>query len=519
MVKRTGFGAALALAIAFTATVLSPAPLAMAAASCESLAGLRLPDTTVTLAEKVPQGGLALLPPGAPAGAQPQRFPNLPEFCRVAATLKPSADSNIKIEVWLPAANWNGKFMGVGNGGFSGAIGYGAMREPLLRGYAVASTDTGHEGGGADASWALGHPEKQIDFGYRAVHEMTLKAKAFVAAFYETAPRLSYWNGCSSGGKQGLKEAQRFPDDYNGIIAGAPANNWVHLLTSMMAIAQAVRVDPASAIPQTKYPLINDAVMAACDQLDGVKDGVLENPQRCRFDPAVLQCKGAVSDSCLTQPQVAALKKVYAPVRNSRTQSEIYPGLPVGSELGWANLPQPFGIGETHFKFIVFENPAWDFKTMNFDADVAHAEAVDAKVGQFTATDPDLSAFKRRGGKLLQYHGWNDQQISAQNSVNYRDSVVAKMGGVQQTDDFYRLFMVPGMLHCGGGPGTDRFDSIAALEKWVEGGVAPARLEASHQTNGNVDRTRPLCPYPQIAVYSGSGSTDATENFSCRVVR
>jgi feruloyl esterase len=216
---------------------------------------------------------------------------------------------------------------------------------------------------------------------------------------------------------------------------------------------------------------------------------------------------------------VSSLKKVYAPVRNTRTGEEIYPGLAVGSELGWANLPQPFGIGETHFKFIVFGDPTWDFKTMNFDGDVARAEAIDARVGQFTAMNPDLSAFKRRGGKLLQYHGWNDQQISAQNSINYRDSVVARMGGAQQTDDFYHLFMVPGMRHCGGGAGTTTFDMIAAMEQWVERGVAPARIEASRVTNGSVDRTRPLCPYPQSAVYSGSGSTDTSANFSCGVAR
>jgi len=508
---------AFALAAALVAAVVGPAPEASSAAPCESLVGLKVPNTTITSAESIAAGALSVLAANGRGAATPQAMPNLPALCRVMATLKPSADSDIKIEVWLPAANWNGKFMAVGNGGFSGAINPGPMRQPLMRGYAVAATDTGHESGGADASWAMGHPEKQIDFGYRAVHEMTVTAKAIVKAFYESAPRYSYWNGCSSGGKQGLKEAQRFPEDYDGIIAGAPANNWVHLVTSFLAVAQAVRVDPASAIPQTMYPLINSAVMTQCDLLDGVKDGVLEDPRQCRFDATVLQCTGAPGDNCLTARQVAALKTVYAPVKNPITSQELYPGLPVGSELGWADLPQPFAIGESHYKFIVFENPSWDFRTLNLGRDVPRAEAIDARVGQFTAMDPDLSAFKKRGGKLLQYHGWNDQQISAQNSVNYRDTVMARMGGVSETDDFYRLFMVPGMLHCQGGSGTDRFDAISTLEQWVERGAAPARIEASHMTNGTVDRTRPLCPYPQVAMYSGSGSTDATENFSCRV--
>jgi len=516
MGRRLGSAVALAIGLALAGSGSVPATAVISAASCETLASLVLPNASINTAQSVTAGVLSVQGPGG-GSAPPQTLSNLPALCRVIATLKPSADSNIRIEVWLPTANWNGKFMALGNGGFLGAINYGQMRDPLLRGYAVAATDTGHEGGLSDASWALGHPEKQIDFGYRSVHEMTVQAKAVVRAFYGGEPRLSYWNGCSSGGKQGLKEAQRFPDDYNGIIAGAPANNWVHLLTSFVAVAQAVRVDPADAIPPSKYPLINNAVMTRCDLADGVKDGILEDPRRCRFDPGVLQCTGALSDDCLTAPQVAALKKVYAPVKNSRTGQDIYPGLPVGSELGWANLPQPFAIAESHFRFIVFENPSWDFSTMNFDTDVARAEAIDARVGQFTATDPDLSAFKKRGGKLLQYHGWNDQQISAQNSIDYHDTVVARMGGVRETDDFYRLFMVPGMLHCGGGRGTDRFDTIAAMEQWVERGVAPARIEASHITDGKVDRTRPLCPYPQVAVYSGSGSTDASANFSCRV--
>jgi feruloyl esterase len=510
------------LCVLLLAILLNPTPAA-AALSCESLTSLKLPNTTITLAQPVAAGALTLPAAaagrggaGAPGGGP--RFDDLPAFCRVAATLRPSSDSDIKIEVWLPATGWNGKFMAIGNGGFSGAIQHGRLGPALGRGYAVASTDTGHESNGGDASWALGHPEKQIDFGYRAVHEMTVRAKAIVDAFYATAPRYSYWSGCSSGGKQGLKEAQRFPDDFDGIIAGAPANSWTHLMTQILWVAQAVRKDPASAIPPAKYALINDAVMTQCDAMDGVKDRVLEDPRRCRFDPTEIQCKGAETATCLTSTQVAALKKVYAPARNPRTGEEIFPGLSVGSELGWGELPQPFAIAESHYKYIVFGDPMWDFRTLTFDAGLAKAEHIDASVGQLTANDPDLSAFRKRGGKLLQYHGWNDQQIAAQNSINYYESVVGRVGSIRQTEDFYRLFMVPGMMHCQGGDGaTDRFDTITALEQWVETGKAPERLIASHASNAKVDRTRPLCPYPQVATYKGAGSTDDELNFTCRV--
>jgi feruloyl esterase len=491
------------------------------AASCESLASLSLPNATITLAQSVPAGTFTL--PNDPNGFQRGRgsaseIPDLPPFCRVAATLAPSPDSSVKIEVWLPLASWNGKFMAVGNGGFSGAIPLFAMGPMLKRGYAVAATDTGHQSNGGDASWALGHPEKQIDFGYRAVHEMTLRAKQLVSAFYATAPRFAYWNGCSSGGKQGLKEAQQFPQDYDGIIAGAPANYWTHLMAQILSVAQAVRKDPASQIPPTKYAAIHSAVLAQCDALDGVTDGLLEDPRTCRFESQVLRCKGADDPGCLTAPQLEALKVVYAPVKNSRTGRTIYPGLSVGSEVGWGDLPQPLRIAESHFKYVVFGNPDWDFRAFDVDLDLAKADDIDQTLGQFVANNPDLSAFKKRGGKLLQYHGWNDQQIAAQNSIDYYESVVVHMGGKAQVDDFYRLFMVPGMMHCvGGGGATDRFDTVVALEQWVERGVAPSRIIASHQTSGSTDRTRPLCPYPQTAQWKGSGSTDAEENFECAV--
>ena len=419
--------------------------------TCEQLAEISLPNSKITLAQRVTSGTLSL-PAARTAnsqpGGQPRDFTDLPAFCRVAATLTPTADSEIRIEVWLPLVEWNRKFMAAGNGGWSGSITYGPMSSILRRGYAVASTDTGHQSSVSDASWAQGHPEKQIDFGYRAVHEMTLRAKDIVNAFYGAMPRYSYWNGCSSGGKQGLKEAQQYPNDYDGIIAGAPANNWTHLMSQILRVAQAGRKDPGSAIRTSKYPFIHDAVLRQCDALDGVTDGLLQNPARCVFDPTALECKSTDASTCLTSVQVAALKQVYAPARNSKGV-DIFPGLAIGGELGWGELPQPFRIAESHYKYIVFNDPNWDFQTFDLDRDLIKADRIDSANGQFNAIDTNLAAFKQRGGKLLQYHGWNDQQISPQSSIDYFESVVA-------TD-------LPGQPSNSGGPSTDLRDSHRTL--------------------------------------------------------
>jgi tannase/feruloyl esterase len=499
------------LAILFATGVLAAAPAW--AASCESLRSLALPDTTITLAEVVAAGEFAGPAAGAPLPPG-VNFKNLPAFCRAVATLAPSKDSEIKIEVWMPAAGWNGKFQAVGNGGWSGAIVYPSLARALAHFYATASTDTGHAG--PSGSFALGHPEKLIDFGYRAVHEMTVKAKAIIAAFYGDGPKLSYWNGCSSGGKQGLKEAQRFPADYDGIIAGAPANYWTHLMTGELWTAQAVHKDEASFIPANKYPLIHKAVLEACDALDGVKDGVLEDPTRCHFDPKALLCKGDDTSACLTAPQVEAAQKIYGGAKTPRTGREIFPGLEPGSELGWAGLAgaEPFRVPVDHFRYVVFKDPNWDWRTLNFTSDVELADKIDQ--GTINATDPNLRAFAGHGGKLLLYHGWNDQLIAPRNAVNYYRSVLETMGGAARTADSVRLFMVPGMAHCAGGEGTSSFDPMSVIEPWVEKGKAPDQIPAAHITNGKVDRTRPLCPYPQVAQYKGSGSTDDAANFVCR---
>src|SRR3954447_6726141 len=306
------------------------------AADCPSLATLSLRATTITKAEPVAAGAFTL-PNQNPA--QPNPYGQLPAFCRVAAIIRPTSDSEIKIEVWHPADGWNGKFMGGGNGGWSGNIVYPALSNAVSRGYAAASTNTGHDGG--DASFVPGHPEKLVDFAYRAVHEMTVKAKALTNAYYGRGPQPSYWNGCSSGGKQGLKEAQKFPADYDGIIAGAPANYWTHLMAGDLWPAVVTHKDPGSYIPPAKYQLIHRAALEACDAIDGVKDGLLEDPTRCKFDPKTLLCQGEDTSACLTAPPVEAAKKIYAGARNPRTGQKIFPGMPPGSELVWGALAGP----------------------------------------------------------------------------------------------------------------------------------------------------------------------------------
>ena len=416
----------------------------------------------------------------------------------------------------MPAADWNGKFQAVGNGGWSGAINTGGLVQALTQNYATASTDTGHKG--SRGTFALGHPEKLRDFADRAVHEMTVKAKALIAAYYGNAPRHSYWNGCSSGGKQGLKEAQRYPADYDGIIAGAPANYWTHLMAADLWMGVATLKDKASYIPKEKYELINRAALAACDALDGIKDGILDDPRKCHFDPSALLCRGAEEAGCLTATQVDAAKKIYAATKNPHTGAPIYPGLQPGSEIAWAPIaggPEPFGIPVDHFRYVVYQNPDWDWRSFDLARDTALADEKDE--GMLNATDPDLRAFKARGGKLIMFHGWSDTLIAPENSINYYNSVLGAMGPKQ--DDFFRLFMAPGMLHCSGGPGPNQFNSVAVLERWVEGGTPPDHIAAYHVTDNRVDMTRPLCPYPQVAVWKGVGSTSDAANFECRQPR
>ena len=489
-----------------------------ATSSCEGLASLALSSATITRAQAVDAGAFA--PPTAgddaaspAAAARPLNAPRA--FCRVAATLKPSIDSDIKIEIWMPVANWNGKFQAVGNGAFNGTIGYAAMMTALGRGYAAASTDTGHVGG--SASFALGHPEKVVDFGWRAVHEMSVVSKQIIAAYYDGGPRLSYFNGCSAGGRQGMKEAQRFPADFDGIIAGAPGLDWTGRAAQAVQVTQALQKDPAASLSPAQTKLVHAAVLQACDLLDGVKDGVVDDPKRCAFDPGVLQCKSTEAASCLTPAQVNTARMLYSPRVNPQTKRELA-GLLPGSELGWTDMgwsASARATGLDQFRFIVFKDPRWDVDKFNFDRDIVRADETDE--GTINALDPNLKPFIDRGGRLIQYHGWSDPQISPGNSVQYYQRVAEALGGASKVQGAYRLFLAPGMAHCGGGDGPNTFDMVTALEQWVEQRKAPDQLIASHSTGGVVDRTRPLCPYPQIAAYTGSGSTNEAANFVCKV--
>ena len=482
---------------------------AWAQTPCDQIKSLAFPDTVITSAEIVAAG--AYKPPSAQPGPE-QPALNLPAHCRIAAVLKPSSDSEIGIEVWMPATAWNGKFQAVGNGGWAGVISFQAMALALQEGYATASTDTGHQGNGQDASFALGHPEKVTDFSYRAVHEMTVKTKAMITSFYGRGPRLSYWNGCSTGGRQGLMEAQKYPEDFDGIIAGAPANYQTHLHAWSVAVGVAALKDKASNLSPANLRMINQAVLATCDAADGVKDGLLTDPRRCHFDPSTLMCATNTSENCLTAAQVEAVKKIYAPVK-TQNGTLIFPTLQPGSELGWTVLaggPEPVGVATGTFAYLVYKNAKWDWRTFDAERDTALADSTDI----INATKPDLSAFQSRGGKLLMYHGWNDQLIAPENSVNYYSSVLEHMGPNQ--GNWYRLFMAPGMMHCRGGPGPDQFNVVGAMERWVESGTAPDQLIAAHTVGNRVDMTRPLCPYPQVAQWSGVGNTDDAANFACK---
>ena len=417
----------------------------------------------------------------------------------------------------MPATGWNRKLEAVGNGAFSGAVAYAPMRTALDRGYAAASTDTGHAGN--TASFAPGHPEKVTDFGWRAAHEMASAAKLIVAAYYDAAPRYSYWNGCSAGGRQAMKEAQRFPGDFDGIIAGSPGLDWTGRAIQAVRMEKMVEADDSARLLEPQRRLLHGAVLSACDALDGLKDGLIESPERCRFDPGVVQCRSDSTAACLTAAQVNTARAMYATATNTRTGRQIS-GLAPGSELGWTDLgwtASARATGLDQFRFIVLGNPDWRVSRFNAETDIVRADEADG--GTINALDPDLKPFFSRGGKLIQYHGWSDPQIAPGSSTAYYTDVVRALGGASNVDSSYRLFMVPGMGHCGGGEGPNAFDMVTALEQWVEQRRPPDRILASHSTNGAVDRTRPLCPYPLSAAYQGTGSVDDAVNFACRSAR
>lgn len=501
---------------------------------CAKLTGLTFEgNTSITSATPVTSGSLMLSPTVT--------VTNLPPFCRVQGLSKPSSDSSILFEVWLPQqADWNTRFLSAGEGGFAGNPAYtrngldGSMDELLRRGYATAGTDTGHKA--AEASWAVGHPEKVVDYLYRAKHLATVAAKGVIAAHYGRPPSYSYFSSCSNGGRQGLMEVQRYPEDYDGVVIGAPWNFQSHSNAGFVWNAQALNA-PGATIPAAKLPAVTAAALAACDANDGLVDGVIADPRTCRFDPSVLVCQETDTDNCLTPPQVDALKKIYAGPKNPRTGEQIFPGFAVGSEAGWTNLVANLnaaGLPNGYFANLVFENPNWNFRTFDFDADMKTADMKVGRVGNATALD--YSAASKRGVKVIQYHGWNDQTLQPAYSPEYYDQVVHANGGLEATQSFFRLYMVPGMTHCSGGPGATNFggtgqqippardavhDVQSALENWVEHGVPPAGMVATKFTDGKattrtIKLTRPLCLYPSVAQYRGTGDPNDAASFVCR---
>jgi feruloyl esterase len=438
----------------------------------------------------------------------------LPEHCKISATIKPTPASNIGVEYILPTpANWNGKFLGLGGGGFGGVIREPVFAEGLKRGYAEAQTDIGHKEskGPLDGSWAFTadgkpNPDAVSDYDWRSVKLMTDVGKELVQKFYGEKPKYSYWQGCSTGGREGLLEAQRYPDDYDGVIAGAP------VYTSRLQLGGIVRGEamsrmPGSTIPNELYPVINKAVLGACDAQDGLADGYLTDPTKCKFDPAQLACKpGNAANSCLTPAQVETVKLV-------NKGSSIYPGTQMGGELDWVNKYNKIdidrSIGGQMAKYMVFMDPQYDPLTFDTKRDLKKWDSAQvSKEGN--AENPDVRAFVKRGGKMIVYHGFNDPGPSPLSTLKYVTAAKAKLG--KDADKSLRLFMVPGMYHCRGGPGPDSFDALTALESWVEKGVPPASIRAENKAKGF---TRPLCPYPEVAKYKGAGNQNDAANFAC----
>lgn len=489
--------------------------------NCESLKTLSTPQATVIGADVVAAGVFVPPPPpvapaaplagargrgrgAAPATPPPPPEP-IPQHCRVKLTLKPSADSNIYSELWMPTDNWNGKLLVVGNGGFAGSIqGYGDMQIALRLGYATAATDTGHSAAdGPNGMFALGHPEKIVDFAYRAVHETTVESKRLIKAFYDRGVQYSYFKGCSTGGREAVMAAQRFPDDYDGIIGGALANRHIHMHTAGSARQIVLARNPDMAISAEKAQMVNEAVMNKCDTLH---EGFLENPKQCSFDFSTLLCKGAESNECLTPAQLKAVEMFYGGLKNSKGEI-IFAGQVLGNPLPPQRSTEDVNVIDT-VRIWAFQNPDYDWHSFDLDRDMP---IIDRKVGFVDATDPDLRKFKAHGGKLLLYAGWADTTITPKNTVEYYESVVNKMGR-KETNDFTRLFMVPGMAHCRGGNGPDTFDTIGTMEKWREKGMTPATIPASNRTSG---LSRPLCAYPQYAKYKGAGDLKDGANWVC----
>ena len=486
------------------------------AASCEALKQLYLTHGTITTA--VSEQTNIPVPVGTAS------IHDLPPFCRVSFVLTPVPDSKISVEIWLPAESWNGRFEGTGNGGFAGLVNEHALVDGLRRGYAVANTDMGTAPAATSGGDVLiGHPEKWADWGSRATHEMTLAAKAILLAFYGRAPMHSYFNGCSTGGEQGLMEAQRYPDDYDGIISGAPAHNRTRLHMEILWNFAVVESAPAALIPAEKLALISQAVLKACTAQKAVSsDAFLSlDPAACHWNPQTLACKAGNKPDCLTAEEVSMAKKIYAGPVNPTSHVALYPGVEPGSEFGWNQFVPRDGTVPYGSIFHWVFGPQWKWQAFDFNHDVATMDARLAPV--VNAINPDLHAFRAAGHKLILYHGWSDWLVPPRETINYYSMVRANTANAQDQDhdslhatrEFARLFLIPGMGHCSSGPGLNGVDALAPLEQWVESGLAPDSLPAWRDDGGSRTLTRPVCAYPSVARYTGYGNPSEAKSFTC----
>ena len=498
------------------------------AASCQALAGKTL-SSGITISSADYNAG------GATYGRTKVGLP----FCRLVGVAAPTADSHIGFEIWLPpAASWNGKYQQEGSGGSSGSIGQGSMLEPLEAGYATLATDNGHitdpdaPNGGSENRWALNHPEKMVDFAWRAVHVSAIAAKDVIEKFYGRKAAEAYFVGCSTGGRQALMEATRFPEDFNGIIAGAPAWHWTNQMVGAIWNTEPAIKNP-SALTNESSAILNRAAIKACDKLDGVEDGVISDPRRCDFDPKTIQCQAGATSECLTPVQVDAATRIYEGAHRS-DGSRIFPGYARGSEQPWARVwagKYPGGSSWDFWRYAVSQNASASSTDFDFDKDtdkMLNSNLLGSSMSDNYNAKPDLTGFENRGGKLIQYHGWADNMVSSFASVDFYNQIVSKIGK-QRADAFYRLFMAPGVNHCGGGPGAFNFggatpalahdpqhDVVAALDAWVTQKKAPEVLIGTHLDDAKKpDRTRPICPFPLEAKFKGAGDINEVSNFSC----
>lgn len=526
----------LPLAVTIVVSLLGGASYAQTA--CVDLAKMTLPEMTAIKSELVSSTQFTY---GEDQNGNDLTISDLPEFCRVSLTVEPE----INVEVWLPTTTWNGRFRGEGGGGYAGDISWTAIGGALRDGYAVASTDTGHKGlNMGDSSFGFKddgtiNMPLIVDFASRSLFEMTSKAKAVTQTFYGRAPDYSYWSGCSTGGRQGLMQIQRTPDAYDGVLAGAPAINWERFIAAELWPQIAMRIEAGGPLPSCKFELVNMAAVAACDTNDGVKDGVLRDPSECRFDAASLQCPADATPDCgcLTAGEVSAVSKIWDGAQRPDGKP-IWPGMMRSSVHDVLASQSPFPIATGHLKWTK-QDENFDWSTLSYEDFALYFDESFKKWNTVIGTDdPDISAFADAGGKLILWHGWTDQFIFPQGTIDYVSRVNATLGGEEVTSNFMRLFMAPGVNHCRGGEGADAFgqdanrqtatrplkpepeyDMFAALVSWVENGTAPEKIVATQYINDDpsegVAMTRPMCVWPKVATYDGDGDPLDTSSFEC----